>query len=423
MRYNRRILDDQLDEMMTVLPAISFEGAKGVGKTATALQRTQNVFSLDDEDTEHVVAGNPGLVATGGSTAFIDEWQIVPSVWNVVRRAVDDGAAPGRFLLAGSASPRPQARIHSGAGRIVRLLMRPLSLPERGLVTPTVSLQDLLAGELSDLTGATEMSATDYVNEIVSSGFPGIRTAPVKARPHLLQSYVDRIVDYDVDLMGQRSRRSTSVRAWLAAYGAATGTTASYSSILRTATPGEDDKPSKVTAMAYRDVLQRLWVLDPVAAWTPTLGHLRRLALGPKHHLVDPALAALLVGSTAASLIRGEGPASQRRDGTFLGALFESLAAQTVRVLAQAAGASLCHFRTRGGDHEVDLIVQRPDQRVLAIEVKLSATVRPADVLNLKWLEAQAKDLVVDKIVLNTGTRAYRRPDGVGVIPLALLGP
>ena len=422
MEYVRRIIDDQLSEMMAVLPAISVEGAKGVGKTATATRRTQNVFSLDDEATEQIIAGNPKLVDSGEPTTFVDEWQLVPTVWNVVRRAVDDGAAPGSFLLAGSASPSPQVRIHSGAGRIVRLTMRPQSLPERGLVSTTVSLRDLLSCEPGDLGGATSMDAADYVHEILASGFPGIRAALAEARPHLLQSYVDRIIDHDVDQLGQRSRRSESVRGWLTAYAAATSTAASYSSILRAATPGETDKPSKVTAMAYRDVLQRLWVLDPIAAWTPSFGHLKRLALAPKHHLVDPALAAVLVGASAASLIRGDGPSGGGRDGTFLGALFESLAAQTVRVLAQASGAAVFHFRTHGGEREVDLIVQRPDHRVLAMEVKLSATVRPDDVSSLNWLEVQAPDLVKDKLILNTGTRAYRRPDGVGVIPLSLLG-
>ena len=372
MEYIRRILDDELSTMLSVLPAIALEGAKGVGKTATALQRAQTVFSLEDEDTSQIIAANPQLLTRGEGTVFIDEWQVVPSVWNVVRREVDSGAVPGRFLLAGSASPRPEARIHSGAGRIVRLPMRPLSLPERGLVSPTVSLRELLAGGLSDSGGETDMDAGDYAEEILRSGFPGIRAALPEARSHLLGSYVDRIVDHDVDLLGVRGRRSRSVREWLAAYGAATGTTASYSSILRAATPSQDDKPSKPTAMVYRDLLQRLWILDPIPPWSPTLGHLDRLALSPKHHLVDPALAALLVGATSASLIRGKGPDTVKQDGTFLGALFESLAVQTVRVLAQACGGVVLHFRMRGGDHEVDLIVQRPDLKVLVSRVRNS---------------------------------------------------
>ena len=415
-------MDDQLDVMTKVLPAIVLEGAKGVGKTATARQRAQTVFSLDDEGTESIVLGNPRAVMRGKGTILIDEWHLVPSVWNVVRHAVDDGAEPGRFLLAGSAMPRPQARIHSGAGRIVRLMMRPWSLPERGIEQPTVSLGALLAGDAPEVEGSTDLALDDYVDEILCSGFPGIRQAAAEARPYLLESYVDRIVDHDVEAFGAKVLRPESLRGWLSAYGAATGTAASYAAILRAATPGQDVKPSAPTAMAYRDLLQRLWVLDPLPAWSPGSAPLTRLGRAPKHHLVDPSLAALLAGATHESLVRGNGPGGVGRDGTFLGGLFESLAAQTVRVLAQGLRATVSHFRLRGGEHEVDIIVERPDRKVVAIEVKLSATVRPADVAHLAWLAERAPGWVVDRVVLNTGARAYRRPDGIAVVPLGLLG-
>ncbi len=422
MEYVRRILDDQLDTMMRVLPAIAIEGAKGVGKTATALQRAKTVYTLDDDETLDIVEGNPSVVTRSEGTTFIDEWQLAPSVWNTVRHAVDDGAPSGRYLLAGSAHPRTEARLHSGAGRIVRLLMRPLSLPERGIEQATVSLTNLLAGGSPEVTGTTTIDVHDYAHEILASGFPGFRTADAEARLYLLRSYLDRIIDHDLDQSGTAVRRPDTLREWLNAYGAASATTASYTSILAAATPGQESKPHKQTAMNYRDLLQRLWILDPLPAWLPSVAHLDRLGQSPKHHLVDPALAALGVGATAASLLQGDGPTTIKRDSSFLGALFESLAAQTVRVLAEANGATVKHFRQRGGDHEVDLIIERPDRRVLAAEVKLSQTVRPADVTNLNWLTSKAGDLIIDSIILNTGTRAYRRPDGVAVVPLALLG-
>ena len=431
MEYVARIIDRQLDAMMSVLPAICLEGAKGVGKTATAKRRTPVVFSLDDDETYEIVSGNPSVIGHGETTVFIDEWQYVPSVWNIVRHMVDDGVPPGRFLLAGSTKPRlsagkdsgPLARMHSGAGRIVRLVMRPLSMPERGIEQPTVSLSELLTGDKPDIHGTTDVVVNDYVDEILMSGFPGIRASHPDGRRFLLRSYIDRIPDHDIGEMGEQVRRPQSLLNWLAAYGAATATTTSYSTLLNAATPGEDEKPSRPTAISYRDLLQRLWILDPLPAWTPGFGHLDRLALSPKHHFVDPALAAILVGATPETLIRGGQPPGINRDGTFLGALFESLAVATVRVLAEAAGAKTFHFRLQGGDHETDIIVERPDRRVLAIEVKLSTTVRPADVKDLNWLDEKITGLLVDKVILNTGTRAYRRPDGVAVIPLSLLGP
>jgi predicted AAA+ superfamily ATPase len=421
MVYASRLMDGLLDELLAGLPAIALDGAKGVGKTATAARRADTIFSLDDKATFLSLDLDPKVVLLGRGTTLIDEWQLVPQVWNVVRRAVDAGAPPGRFLLAGSATVSPKARIHSGAGRIVRLLMRPMSLPERGVVAPTVSLAALLSGNRTEVEGETTFSSADYCREILSSGFPGIRDRPVRARTRLLASYVDQIVEHDIPEAGGQVRRPVALRGWLAAYGAATATTASYASILDAATPGEKDKPAKQTAMAYRELLQRLWVLDSLPAWLPVFTHLKRLGQASKHHLVDPALAAALVGATESSLLRGEGPA--RHDSTFFGSLFESLAAQTVRVLAQSSDASVSHLRTQGGEREVDLIVEGPGLRVLAIEVKASSAVRPNDVRHLNWLEQQAPDLVLDKIILNTGDRAYRRPDGVAVIPLALLGP
>jgi len=422
MDYQRRIIDKTLDAVMGVLPAIAIEGAKGVGKTATATRRAAEVFTLDSSAVLAVVEASPRVVLTGRAPTFIDEWQLVPAVWNEVRHAVDDGAGPGRFILAGSATPPPKARIHSGAGRIVRLLMRPMSLPERGLGEPCVSLAGLLSTKQPDVSGRTDVGLVDYVREILASGFPGVRAADPVARPYLLDSYVAQLADHGIQEAGGVVRRPAALLGWLRAYGAASATTASYASILNAATPGEDSKPAKDTATSYRDLLQRMWVLDPVDAWLPGASPLKRLAQSPKHHLVDPALAAHLVGVGEAGLLRGQGPV-RGSGSTFLGALFESLAAQTVRVLAEVSRAKVRHLRVQGGDHEVDLIVEREDGRVVAIEVKLSDTVRPGDVLHLNWLAAQAPDLVVDKVVLNTGSFAYRRKDGVAVIPLALLAP
>ncbi|MDR2380280.1 MAG: DUF4143 domain-containing protein, partial [Bifidobacteriaceae bacterium] len=296
-----------------------------------------------------------------------------------------------------------------------------LSLPERQVATPTVSLAGLLAGRSEPITGTTRFSPADYIREILASGFPAIRGAQERFQRRLLDGYLAAIVTKDIPEAGGTVRRPAALRSWLAAYGAATATTASYSAILNAATAGESDKPAKPTAAAYRELLTRVRVLDPLPAWVPTFAHLKRLGQRPKHHLVDPALAARLLGATFESLIQGKDTPVFPRDGTFLGALFESLAVQTVRVLADACEASVFHCRTSENRQEVDVIVQRPDLGVLAIEVKFSQQVRPADVASLNWLEAQLPGRVVDKVILNASERAYRRKDGVAVVPLALL--
>ena len=208
------------------------------------------------------------------------------------------------------------------------------------------------------------------------------------------------------------------------AYAAATATTATYETIRDAATSGQGDKPAKTTTLPYRDILQRLWILEPLSAWLPTKNQLSRLSKPPKHHLADPALAARLIGADADALLKGQnvGPPVPR-DGLLLGHLFESLVTLCVRVYAQQAEARIYHLRTRGGRHEVDLIIERSDHRVVAMEVKLGTTVDDEDVKHLRWLQDQLGNELLDSVVIYTGTTAYRRQDDIAVIPAALLGP
>lgn len=419
--YQHRIVDDELDQLLTELPAIAIEGPRGVGKTATAQRRANTVHYLDDPAQWAIVSADPNIVLTGRPPVLIDEWQRVPAVWDAVRRAVDRGCQPGQFLLTGSASPTVSPS-HTGAGRIVTLRMRPMSLAERGLCQPTIRLTDVLAGG-AEIHGESPLALADYVRELVASGFPAIRRLGGRAHRLQLAGYVKRIIDTDFVEQGHRVRRPEVLERWLAAYAAATATSASFETIRDAATAGHGDKPARSTIIPYREILERLWILDPVPAWLPTRNWFTRLGQSPKHHLADPALAAGLLGVDGRGLLAGEEPATHvPRDGTLLGHLFESLVALGLRVAAQPADARVCHLNRSSTVREVDLIIERPDQGVVAVEVKLSATVTDGDVMNLRWLRDRLGDALVDAVVVNTGPRAYRRPDGIAVIPAALLG-
>jgi uncharacterized protein len=421
--YRQRTIDLELDELMVGLPAIALEGAKAVGKTATASQRAATVHELDDTDQQMLAEADPGRLLTDPPPVLIDEWQFVPPIWDRVRRAVDADPSPGRFLLTGSSSPVARGT-HSGAGRIVSLRMRPMSLSERLGEPPSVSVNDLLSGERPPINGRTDLTLEDYTNEIVRSGFPGLRRLNERELRTQLDGYVRRIVDRDFPELGHVVRNPALLRRWLRAYAAATATTTSFEKIRAAATGGEQDKPSKTAVQAYRDILERLFILDELPGWQPTRNHISQLALPPKHHLADPALAAQLLGATRERLLKGESPGPViPRDGTLLGALFESLVTLSVRVYAQAVEASVWHLRTKGGRHEVDLIVERSDGKVLAIEVKLGAVPREDDVKHLTWLADRLGDDLLDAVVVSSGRGAYRRPDGIAVVPAALLGP
>lgn len=423
MRYARRIIDNELDELFGQIPAIAIDGPKAVGKTTTAEQRVHGLLRLDAKSNLEAVQADPGVLLSRPRPLLIDEWQKVPEVWDVVRRAVDEDPTGGQFLLAGSASPRHGATAHSGAGRIGRLRMRPMTLSERGIASPTVSIAELLTGKRLPLIGATDVRLADYAHEIVASGFPGMRPLSARALKFQLDSYLRNAVDRDVPELGLAVRKPDAMLAWLRAYAAATSTTASYTAVLDAATSGVSDKPARSTTVAYRDVLTQLWLLDPVPAWGPAGNPLARLAQSPKHHLADPALATRLLGLSVDALLNGEGTPIGPQAGGMLGHLFESLATLCVRVCAQAAEAAVGHLRTRNGDHEVDLVVARDDGKVLAIEVKLASTVDDRDLTHLRWLGGNLGADLLDAIVINTGLNAYRRPDGIGVVPLALLGP
>lgn len=422
--YARRIVDQELDELIVALPAIALEGAKGVGKTATASQRAGSIHQLDDPRTRAIAEADLDRMLTTTSPVLVDEWQYVPPIWDKIRRAVDARAKPGSVLLTGSASPRDTGT-HSGGGRIVSLRMRPLALAERMPGTATVSLGQLLAGGRPAVDGQTTVSLADYVDEILRSGFPGIRSLEGRPLRTQLDGYLQRIVDRDFPELGQHPVRNPgALRRWMTAYAAATATTTSFEKVRDAATAGNEAKPARSTVQPYRDVLGRLFVLDEVSSWKPSRNRIAELASPPKHHLADPALAARLLGVTADTLLAGKevGP-SIPRDGTLLGALFESLVTQSVRVYAQQAEATVGHLRTHRGEHEVDLVVERGDGRVIALEVKLVSAPSDHDARQLAWLGNQLGDELIDAVIVTTGREAYRRRDGVAVVPAALLGP
>lgn len=425
--YGRRVVDGEIDTLFAELPAISVEGARGVGKTTTAKRRAATLLELDDPPVLEVLQADPRLVDSYPPPVVIDEWQLLPAVFDAVRRAVDSDRAAARFLITGSAFPK-RPPTHTGAGRIVTLRMRPLSLCERwdapAFRQPTVSLADLLAGAAPDIAGRSEVRLAGYVEEIAASGLPGLRGLSAHARAGALGGYIDRIIDRDIHEAGHSLRNPAALRRWLTAYAAATATTASYERIRDAATGGHGDKPSRSATAPYIDALERLHILEPLPGWSPTRSPINKLTGGPKHHLVDPALAAALLGVNAASLLRGESPGVPAPANlTPLGGLFESLVALNLRVYAQAAQASLHHLRKRAGEREVDFIVGSRDGRVLALEAKLSGSVSDHDVRHLRWLRREIGDDMLDAAVITTGPQAYRRPDGIAVIPAALLGP
>lgn len=427
-------MDGELDRLLAGVGAVAIDGAKAVGKTATATRRAARTVRLDDAARAAVVRADPDAALRAPFPVFFDEWQHVPALWDAVRHRVDDDSTPGLVVLAGSAAPRRHAQpTHTGAGRIVTRRMRPLAISERLDATgrDTVSVGSLLTrGPRPPLQGDSPWTLVDYAREIVASGFPAIRTLPSELRHTQLDGYVQHLTTRDVQESSGAAANPAAVRRWLQAYAAATSTTTSLEKLRDVATAGGGSPPAKTTVLRYRDALERIYIYDPVPAWKPGGTALSRLGEAPKIHLVDPGLSAFLLGIDAAALLDGAStplvdavPAV--RDGGLFGALFESLVAQSMRTYAQAQPLRVEHayVRTHGGDHEVDGLLIRSDQRCVAYEVKLAGTVDDDDVRHLHWLKQRLGDQLLDAIVVHTGPAAYRRPDGIGVVPAAMLVP
>lgn len=416
--YLPRYVDFALDELLPELHGIAIDGPKGVGKTLTASRRAEKILRLDLPDTRNVVVSQTSSELTSAQVVLVDEWQHYPPVWDVARRLIDEKSST-RFIFTGSASPTTGVNTHSGAGRIISLRMRPLALSERAGTQPQIFVHDMFAnakGE-TEIRGESTYTFSDYAREICATGFPEITQLSPRIRRMSIEGYITRIVDRDLPEAGMLIRRPAALRAWLAAYAAATATTASYTKILSAALPAEGEQPSKSAALNYRDLLAKMWILDPLPAWMPTHAPFTRLSKAPKHHLADPGLAAYLMGVSEDILTSGDTGTQE-----IFGQLFESLLLLTLRGSAPLCEAHVYHFRTPNGEHEVDVILERFDGKCIAFEAKSSAEVTADDVKHLNWLEAKLGDRLFDKVLVYTGKYAYRRPDGVAVIPLAMLG-
>jgi len=425
-KITRRIIEGDIASALREVPAVFVEGAKGAGKTLTSKLFAKTFLQLDKPAVREALANDTEAIAKMEPPVLIDEWQFVPEIWNTVRRLVDDGAPAGSFILTGSVS-KTTPELHSGAGRILRKRMRPLSLFERLAPRSPVSIGALLAQTKPfshPLRGACAANIATYAAEIVKSGFPGIRKYSEARASEMLESYIQYAVSRDIAEQGVAVRKPASLMRWLRSYAAATATDAGYAEILDGATAGEGDKPSKATTLAYREALERLWLLDELPPWLDGGDYFSRLKQTPRHHLADPALACSLLGIDTADLLAGRAESRfDAKHGTFAGRLFESLVVQSVRTYAEANRAAVSYFRTQNGDREVDIIVQRK-RRVVAFEVKLSPTVPDDGARHLVWLKEQLGGNLADAAVLTTGSECYRRKkDGIAVIPAALLCP
>ena len=427
-KHYDRLIEPYLLNIMKTFPAIALDGLKGVGKTVSTKRIASTVFELDKPKDYDQIINIPDLIVSEKHPVLIDEWQRIPQVWDYIRRAVDDGAKPGSFLLTGSISGT-DTNIHSGAARIIRKRMYPLSLSERAVEKPTVSISNLFSTPkpfYSDISGKTDFCSKDYLYEIAASGLPGFRHYNLESRKTAFESFFANILTHDFRQQGIRLRQPETMLRWLRAFAAAISTDAGYSEILDASTAGEGSKPAAKTTIAYREALENLWLLDELAPWLDGENYFAGLKLSPKHYLADPAIAAYLLNLDEKILAGGNGWPSgvERFDakyGSIIGRLFEALIHLSLNTYTSVNNAKLFYLKTYKGDREVDFIIQK-NSTVIACEVKFAPTADASDGKHLKWFMEKTGADCIDAMIITTGSIAYRRNDGIAVVPAVLLG-
>ena len=416
MEYKPRIVDEELRNRLNGTGAVVIEGARACGKTVTARSVAASEALLDtDDDMREAASVNPALVLGGDTPRLIDEWQVAPGIWNHVRRAVDDRQAKGQFILTGSAVPTDDITRHSGAGRITRLRMRPMSLYELGRSSGEASLGDLLLGNPIDGV-STDGGIETIAEDIAMGGWPGIQGDSRDEGLRTLRGYIEEVARADMNRVDQKRRDPVKVRRLLVSLARNVATHVA-STTLAVDAGGPDGPLYDDTVREYLDVLERLMVVENQPAWSPHLRSRRQLRHAPKRHFVDPSLAVAALEATPERILR---------DLRLLGLLFESLVVRDLRIYAQALDGRVLQYRDSKG-LEVDAIVEGLDGRWAAFEVKLDPNRIDEGAASLLRFAAKVDTERTGEPaalgVIVGGRYGYVRDDGVQVIPIDALGP
>ncbi|HET9678101.1 MAG TPA: DUF4143 domain-containing protein [Solirubrobacterales bacterium] len=415
--YQPRIADDELRRRLQASGAVLIEGPKACGKTEAARQAAESEVLLDvDEQARAAAAIDPRLILAGDTPRLIDEWQVEPKIWSHVRRAVDERGKLGQFILAGSATPADDATRHSGAGRISRLRMRPMSLLESGLSDGSISLRDLLEGGKAK-SRASDVELADLTEAIARGGWPALQKLSVEIAMESVADYLEEICRTDINQVDGVHRDPARVRRLLRSLARNVATYVAMTTLATDSAAGGDDPLKKHTVGEYLAALQRIFIVEDQPPWVPHLRSRSILRKSPKRHFVDPSLAAAALGADPPALLR---------DLNLFGFLFESLVVRDLRIYSQPRRGKVRQFLDNKG-LEVDAIVES-DGAWAAFEIKLGGE-DPIDEAAASLLKF-AREVDTKRSgepsalgVIVAGGYGYRREDGVQVIPITSLGP
>lgn len=418
-KYLSRIADKILADRLESSGAVLIEGPKWCGKTRTATEISKSQLYMQDPDKtlSYMKAADtkPSLLLKGETPRLLDEWQMAPVLWDAVRFMVDQRGKTGQFILTGSAVPQDNVVQHTGTGRISRIMMRPMSLFESNESNGTISLSDLFNGK-TDIEAFSDLTIEQIAFAIVRGGWPASVEDTKKSALRRAVDYVEAVINADVSRVDNIEKNPVRVRALLRSLARNISTVATIKTIHDDiAMSDTDESISEKTISQYLNALNRIFVTENLPAWNPALRSKTAIRTSPKRQFVDPSIATAIMRLTPERLLD---------DFNYFGFLFESLCDRDLRIYTEAIDGEVFHYRDSSG-LESDAVIVLNDGRWAAVEIKLgSKEIEDAakHLIELKNKVNTQKMMEPSFLIILTGTEiAYRRDDGVLVVPLGCL--
>ncbi len=419
--YLPRLIDEQVQLGLQTFGAICIEGAKWCGKTWTSQYHAQSSVFLADPSANfqnrQLARLAPQTVLEGNVPRLIDEWQEVPSIWDAVRYEVDKRGAKGQFILTGSATPTQKGIMHSGAGRISTIRMRPMSLFESGDSSGEVSLMSIFDNDFK-AKATREASLESLIKLVIRGGWPGSLGLAYQSYRMIPGDYLKTVLEHDFYRLEGINRDSKKMHLLLKSLARHESTTASVSTLRKDIYAHEGDVITNDTISTYLTIFERLFLTDDLPAFFSHLRSTTRIKQASKRHFVDPSLAAALLEADYEDLLN---------DLQTFGFLFEALCERDLRIYAENLGGKLYHYQDYK-NREIDAVVRLEDGRWGAFEIKLGAHAidqAAESLLTIKKAleEEKAKGPSILAVICGMTQYAYRREDGVYVVPITALRP
>lgn len=421
MEYKHRIADGILEKKLRSKGAVLIEGPKWCGKTTTAEQQARSILYMDNpasfESNLQMAEIDPGILLEGDTPRLVDEWQLAPKLWDTMRFEVDHSHQVGQFILTGSAVPSDEESMkHSGTGRFSWLTMRPMSLYESGESNGKVSLSHLFESR-ENIVATNSLRIDDIAFLICRGGWPFACSLQGDAALAQAFDYVDAVIKKDVSRVDGTNRNITTTRLLMRSYARNQGSQATIGTIVADMMTNDENEIGVKTAGSYLDALRKIFVIEDSEAWNPNLRSKTAIRTANTRYFIDPSIGTAVLGL---------GPKDLINDLNTMGLFFETLCVRDLRIFADALDGQVFHYRDKSG-LECDAVIHLRNGRYGLVEIKLGGD---------RLINEGASNLLalVDKIntdkmkepsflmvLTGTGDFAYRRKDGVYVVPIGCL--